>query len=229
MDTNSQVPHEPEALAAEVAEHQDFLRKSGEWVQGVYKAVQETEDEYRLLGMKYHTVNERGRNPEYFPGGELQRLKRAFEMESDDEYNAYFAHHHSLSQVLDTIRSEIRLNGTHQELMERVQNIKQTRDRYNTLMETVRHEALTLKKDFDIFVSTACFLIAFSDHSDELWWIPIDDLPRRTETDEEPEEWKKLCAWIWCLPEVKRAAKCGISVHESAKIMLRKHYSGDKQ
>ncbi|KAF2134750.1 hypothetical protein P153DRAFT_380561 [Dothidotthia symphoricarpi CBS 119687] len=181
------------------------FRRRKELINAIYNLCDRAEDQYRSIGISYHSTQQGARHPDHFPAERLNRLKQAFEISSIEEYDAVFAHWKKIVDDLTHIsRTHFRRSGTAEELWHRL-NIELEPAFDKTYQDYIRAQdgLQDLNKDVNELLNVS---IRFN-YTDNMglrymWCDPTgtDHTPRR-----QGQEWATYCAWISSLPETQRS------------------------
>ncbi|KAF1958043.1 hypothetical protein CC80DRAFT_547096 [Byssothecium circinans] len=211
MSANSQTPTCIAAPDAEVLDYQNTLRAAVPFIHDCYRKMEAIEVFYRETGVLYHRTNAEVRNPELYHQGSLmsQTLKRAFELTSEDDYNAYFRPHQTLMELLNRMRDEVRFGEPVELLKERASRISKWRADCVEEMERLWTQAKNLANAAEVFDEYQMYSPIHR------WCVPLQDLPSSGNL-----EWTVFCKWVRSLPETKVAVRAGRLEHELAKEML---------
>jgi hypothetical protein len=242
MDTqHATLPTNPTDLATQITKLQKTIRDAGDFVDEGYRTIDAYEDQYRTLGVAYHTTQLIARRSDLLGSDTIGLLQKAFEISTKDEYNVFHAPIIDFRRILNKARDEIRPNGRPGELMRRAEMVQDLEDLM--VLHLRKFGFLKLCNVRDALVQTNAVELRVIHNSNVEPWakagvyepVYIEDLGhermfknakgdiidlKHSYMFRNGEEWRLYRAWIGCLPETTRAVQAGRSLDEIAVDMF---------
>jgi hypothetical protein len=181
------------------------------------------EDDYRDVGLHYHSSQLAARRTPHLPQDALNKLKQFFETSRVEAYNVIFGELHDIIQTAANLR-DTHLHRYH----------GSTTDIYHRAFRVVLPGLLELANRLEAFateirdrVRDARVLSIISKARYETdargrrhgWSLPIGHDGSPTPRNK-GEEWRTYRAWVWSLPETQRSVELGRMLDEIALNML---------
>jgi hypothetical protein len=190
---------------------------------GLFKLASKYEDDYRNIGLRYHSTQLAARRTSDLSQDALAKLRNLYETSRVEEYNAIFGELHDIVQSAANLRDTYlhRYHGPAADVYHRgmyivFPGLKDLRSRLQAFGNETRDRVSDVRTLSDISRATY--------ETDAQGRLQAWSLPAESGNSPRPrsmgEEWRTFRAWVWSLPETQCSVQLGRTVDEVALGLL---------